>query len=129
MFHINRPIIYDYPETNEVVSDKSMETIGKLIQECFKEQIQYMFADYLPELFGKIISHLSKKIPEGIERKTNFLPSKIMVWPALGPPAKRATMSYFGVKTSTPFPLPSSPNTIPNKASTFPFFIGLYFVL
>lgn len=67
MIHINRPIIYDYPETNEVVSDKSMETMGKLIKECFKEQIQYMFADYLPEVFGKIISHLSKKIPEGIE--------------------------------------------------------------
>ena len=40
----------------------------------------------------------SSKMPEGMERNTNFLPSKMMVCPALGPPAKRATTSYCGVK-------------------------------
>ena len=33
------------------------------------------------------------KIPEGIERSTYFLPSNSRVWPALGPPWKRATAS------------------------------------
>ncbi len=49
------------------------------------------------------------KMPEGMERSTNFWPSKMMVCPAFGPPAKRATTSYSGVNTSTTFPLPSSP--------------------
>ena len=70
-------------------------------------------------------------IPDGIERSTYFSPLNSSVWPALGPPWKRAITSYLGVRTSTTFPLPSSPHCKPRSTSTFPvivFYIDFIFI-
>ena len=64
------------------------------------------------------------KIPDGIERSTYFSPLNSSVWPAFGPPWKRVMTSYFGVRTSTTLPLPSSPHCNPNNTST-DFMIGV----
>ncbi len=58
-------------------------------------------------------------IPEGMERRTYFCPSNSSVCPAFGPPWKRVTAAYRGVRTSTTLPLPSSPHCRPNRTSTF----------
>src|SRR5882724_7043897 len=44
------------------------------------------------------------------------------VWPALWPPAYRATMEKFSERTSTILPLPSSPHWAPTMTAVLPFF-------
>src|SRR5204863_7117008 len=56
------------------------------------------------------------KIPDGINRRMNFVPLTYTVWPALCPPWYRATILKCGVSRSTILPLPSSPHCAPRTA-------------
>src|SRR6185369_12168246 len=56
------------------------------------------------------------RMPDGIRRRTNFVPLTYTVWPALWPPCERATTEKCGVSRSTIFPLPSSPHCAPRIA-------------
>src|SRR5690606_29336213 len=60
----------------------------------------------------------------GMVCSTCFRPSKSNVWPAFGPPWKRAITSYCGAITSTTLPLPSSPHCAPSSTSIPPFMMG-----
>src|SRR5438874_1576846 len=53
------------------------------------------------------------RIPEGIVCRTYFSRPTTTVWPALLPPANRATTLTCGARRSTTFPLPSSPHCVP----------------
>src|SRR5262252_1045480 len=53
------------------------------------------------------------RMPDGIECRTYFSRPTTTVWPALLPPAKRATTFTCGASMSTTFPLPSSPHCVP----------------
>src|SRR5438876_158654 len=53
------------------------------------------------------------RMPDGIVCKTYFSRPTTTVWPALLPPANRATTFTCGVRRSTIFPLPSSPHCVP----------------
>src|SRR5262245_529701 len=53
------------------------------------------------------------RMPEGIVCKTYFSRPTTTVWPALFPPAYRATTFTWGASRSTTFPLPSSPHCVP----------------
>ena len=55
----------------------------------------------------------SCRMPEGISRRTVFLPLMTSVWPALWPPWKRTTPATRSVSRSTILPLPSSPHWAP----------------
>ena len=55
----------------------------------------------------------SCKTPLGNKCNTCFLPFTMTVCPALSPPWKRTIISAFSAKTSTIFPLPSSPHWVP----------------
>ena len=50
------------------------------------------------------------KIPEGIKRILNSLPSISIVWPALLPPFERTAIAASLLKKSVIFPFPSSPH-------------------
>src|SRR5687768_10996763 len=58
-------------------------------------------------------------MPEGIRRKTVFLPAMTSVWPALWPPWKRTTPWAWSVSQSTILPLPSSPHCVPTTTTFF----------
>src|SRR5207249_10258448 len=53
------------------------------------------------------------RMPDGIVCRTYFSRPTTTVWPALFPPAKRATTFTCGARMSTTFPLPSSPHCVP----------------
>src|SRR5213592_148464 len=53
------------------------------------------------------------RIPDGIVCRTYFSRPATTVWPALLPPANRATTFTWGARMSTIFPLPSSPHCVP----------------
>src|SRR5262249_37831108 len=53
------------------------------------------------------------RMPDGIECRTYFSRPTTTVWPALLPPAKRATTFTCGASMSTILPLPSSPHCVP----------------
>src|SRR5260370_1831951 len=53
------------------------------------------------------------RMPDGIVWRTSFSRPTTTVWPALLPPANRATTFTCGVRRSTTFPLPSSPHCVP----------------
>src|SRR5438552_3669091 len=53
------------------------------------------------------------RIPDGTVCSTYFSRPTTTVWPALLPPANRATTLTWGVRMSTTFPLPSSPHCVP----------------
>src|SRR5439155_641623 len=53
------------------------------------------------------------RMPDGIVCRTYFSRPATTVWPALLPPAKRATTFTWGARMSTTFPLPSSPHCVP----------------
>src|SRR5712692_4489880 len=53
------------------------------------------------------------RMPDGIVWRTYFSRPTTTVWPALLPPANRATTFTCGVRRSTTFPLPSSPHCVP----------------
>src|SRR5437867_12733971 len=53
------------------------------------------------------------RMPEGIVCRTYFSRPTTTVWPALLPPANRATTLTWGARRSTTFPLPSSPHCVP----------------
>src|SRR3989442_4471057 len=53
------------------------------------------------------------RIPDGIVCRTYFSRPATTVWPALLPPANRATTFTWGARMSTIFPLPSSPHCMP----------------
>src|SRR5256885_1723972 len=53
------------------------------------------------------------RMPEGIVCRTYFSRPTTTVWPALLPPANRATTFTCGARRSTTFPLPSSPHCVP----------------
>src|SRR5215467_12370168 len=57
--------------------------------------------------------HPGCRMPDGIECRTYFSRPTTTVWPALLPPAKRATTFTCGASMSTTFPLPSSPHCVP----------------
>src|SRR4029453_1511918 len=53
------------------------------------------------------------RMPDGIVCRTYFSRPTTTVWPALFPPAYRATTLTCGARRSTTFPLPSSPHCVP----------------
>src|SRR5436853_2889458 len=53
------------------------------------------------------------RIPDGTVCSTYFSRPTTTVWPALLPPAKRATTFTYGASVSTTLPLPSSPHCVP----------------
>src|SRR6266478_1383597 len=53
------------------------------------------------------------RMPDGIVCRTYFSRPTTTVWPALLPPAKRATTFTCGARMSTTLPLPSSPHCVP----------------
>src|SRR5882762_4809862 len=53
------------------------------------------------------------RMPEGMVCRTYFSRPTTTVWPALLPPANRATTFTCGARMSTTFPLPSSPHCVP----------------
>src|SRR5207247_11309290 len=53
------------------------------------------------------------RMPDGIVCRTYFSRPTTTVWPALFPPAKRATTFTCGARRSTTLPLPSSPHCVP----------------
>src|SRR5258705_4764443 len=53
------------------------------------------------------------RMPDGIECRTYFSRPTTTVWPALLPPAKRATTFTCGASMSTTLPFPSSPHCVP----------------
>src|SRR6266849_2910073 len=53
------------------------------------------------------------RMPDGIVCRTYFSRPTTTVWPALLPPAKRATTFTCGASRSTTLPLPSSPHCVP----------------
>src|SRR5439155_701449 len=57
--------------------------------------------------------HPGCRMPEGIVCRTYFSRPTTTVWPALLPPAKRATTFTCGASMSTTLPLPSSPHCVP----------------
>src|SRR5215467_12710060 len=57
--------------------------------------------------------HPGCRMPDGIECRTYFSRPTTTVWPALLPPAKRATTFTCGASMSTILPLPSSPHCVP----------------
>src|SRR5215467_7734712 len=57
--------------------------------------------------------HPGCRMPDGIECRTYFSRPTTTVWPALLPPAKRATTFTCGASMSTTLPLPSSPHCVP----------------
>src|SRR5262247_3652732 len=57
--------------------------------------------------------HPGCRMPDGIECRTYFSRPTTTVWPALLPPAYRATTFTCGASRSTTFPLPSSPHCVP----------------
>src|SRR5262245_58060409 len=57
--------------------------------------------------------HPGCRMPDGIECRTYFSRPTTTVWPALLPPAYRATPFTCGASRSTTFPLPSSPHCVP----------------
>src|SRR6267142_1692757 len=68
--------------------------------------------------------HPGCRMPDGIVCRTYFSRPTTTVWPALLPPAKRATTFTCGASISTTLPLPSSPHCVPTTtmlgmASTF----------
>src|SRR5260370_52148 len=58
-----------------------------------------------------------RRMPLGINLRTNFFSPMNTVWPALCPPWYRATMENFSANRSTTFPLPSSPHCAPNTTT------------
>src|SRR2546426_2022546 len=57
--------------------------------------------------------HPGCRMPEGIVWRTYFSRPATTVWPALLPPAKRATTFTCGASRSTILPFPSSPHCVP----------------
>src|SRR5437867_4653812 len=57
--------------------------------------------------------HPGCRMPDGIVCRTYFSRPTTTVWPALLPPAKRATTFTCGARRSTTLPLPSSPHCVP----------------
>src|SRR5437899_1963856 len=53
------------------------------------------------------------RMPDGIVCRTYFSRPTTTVWPALFPPAQRATTFTCGARRSTTLPLPSSPHCVP----------------
>src|SRR5215469_1503444 len=68
------------------------------------------------------LRHPARSTPQGTSWRINFLPLMITVWPALCPPAYRATSEKFSDSTSTILPLPSSPHWAPTITAVLPFF-------
>ena len=62
--------------------------------------------------------HPLRRTPQGMSWRTNLLPEIMTVWPALCPPAYRATQEKWSLSTSTIFPLPSSPHWLNREGLT-----------
>src|SRR4029450_12166495 len=57
--------------------------------------------------------HPGCRMPDGIECRTYFSRPTTTVWPALLPPANRATTFTCGARIATTLPFPSSPHCVP----------------